>query len=232
MASRDKRYKEQLKTQRKSHDKSCANRRNLHRVPGRAAVMSSRRMALCALGFAFALVPAQSHAQEVNTSPTPSAAPPNPYVSIEEEVSPNYDGESGSSSQINLRGQLPYVAGAQYIFRLRLPIVTSAPATAVTGAGDLALYDLAVIDTTRGRWLEGLPFAPPPLKTIHWEPENIQLVRHSDTRLNRAFGRLAFSNKTFFRSSAPSRDRRSDSRRSNLFLRLRFREAGAWAYRA
>ena len=123
--------------------------------------MSSRRMALCSLGFAFALVPAQSRAQEVNTSPTPSAAPPSPYVSIEEEVSPNYDGESGSSSQINLRGQLPYVAGAQYIFRLRLPIVTSAPATAVTGAGDLALYDLAVVDTTRGRWLDGLTVRVP-----------------------------------------------------------------------
>lgn len=123
--------------------------------------MSSRQMALSALGVVFALVPAQSLAQEINTSPTPSAPPPSPYVSIEEEVSPNYDGESGSSSLINLRGQLPYVAGAQYVFRLKLPIVTSAPATAFTGAGDLALYDLAVTDTTRGVWLVGLTMRIP-----------------------------------------------------------------------
>ena len=45
--------------------------------------------------------------------------------------SPNYDDESGSSSLVNVRGQLPYFAGAQYVFRLKLPIVTSAPPTAV-----------------------------------------------------------------------------------------------------
>jgi hypothetical protein len=123
--------------------------------------MLPRRVALSALGFAFALVPAQSRAQEVGASPTPSPAPPSPYVSIEEEVSPSYDDESGSSSLINLRAQLPYVAGAQYVFRLKLPIVTSAPSTAVTAAGDLTLYDLAVGDTAEGRWLEGLTIRVP-----------------------------------------------------------------------
>ena len=118
--------------------------------------MSLRRINLSALCLAFALVPAQSRAQLVPASPTPSPAPPNPYVSIEQEVSPEYDGETGSSSLVNLRAQLPYVAGAQYVFRLKLPIVTSAPATAVTGAGDLVLYDLAVTDAPRDRWLAGI----------------------------------------------------------------------------
>ena len=86
---------------------------------------------------------------------------PTPYVSIEQEVSPEYDGETGSSSLVNVRAQLPYVAGAQYVFRLKLPIVTSAPATAVTGAGDLALYDLAVTDAPRDRWLAGVTIRIP-----------------------------------------------------------------------
>jgi hypothetical protein len=39
--------------------------------------------------------------------------------------------------------------------------VISAPATAVTGAGDLVLYDLAVSDAARGRWLEGVTIRVP-----------------------------------------------------------------------
>ena len=123
--------------------------------------MWPRRINLPALCLAFALVPARSRAQLVSPSPAPSPVPPNPYISIEQEVSPEYDGEAGSSSLVNLRAQLPYVAGAQYVFRLRLPIVTSAPATAVTGAGDLALYDLAVTDTPRDRWLAGITLRIP-----------------------------------------------------------------------
>lgn len=123
--------------------------------------MRLRRLGLSVLSLAFALAPAPGRAQETPASPAPSSAPPSPYVSIEEEVSPEYDGESGSSNLINLRGQLPYVAGAQYVFRLKLPIVTSAPASAVTGAGDLALYDLAVTDAPRDRWLAGITIRIP-----------------------------------------------------------------------
>ncbi|MGC2633046.1 MAG: hypothetical protein WA215_02420 [Candidatus Cybelea sp.] len=119
--------------------------------------MQPRRAALAAFALVFAFVPAQSRAQQIPATP----APPAPYVSIEEEVSPNYDDESGSSSLVNLRGQLPYAAGAQYVVRLKLPIVTSAPATAVTAAGDLALYDLAVTDVAGGRWLEGATIRVP-----------------------------------------------------------------------
>ena len=123
--------------------------------------MQPRWTALAAFALAFAFVPAQSRAQQIPAAPTPMPVPPAPYVSIEEEVSPDYDDENGSSSLVNVRGQLPYVAGAQYVFRLKLPIVTSAPATAVTGAGDLALYDLAVSDVARGRWLEGVTIRVP-----------------------------------------------------------------------
>jgi hypothetical protein len=123
--------------------------------------MQLRRAVFVALTFAFSVMPAQSGAQDIAASPTPSPAPLAPSVSIEEEVSPEYDGESGSSSLVNLRGQLPYIAGAQYILRLKLPVVISAPATAVTGAGDLVLYDLAVSDAARGRWLEGVTIRVP-----------------------------------------------------------------------
>src|ERR1700728_1061753 len=133
----------------------------LAKSPRGVPSMQLRRAVVAALGLAVALVPMQSRAAEIPASPTPSPAPPAASVSIEEEVSPEYDGESGSSSLVNLRGQLPYVAGAQYVFRLKLPVVTSAPATAVTGAGDLALYDLAVTDVARGRWLEGVTIRIP-----------------------------------------------------------------------
>jgi hypothetical protein len=123
--------------------------------------MQSHRAALAAFALFFTFLPAQSGAQQIPTTPTPTPAPPAPYVSIEEEVSPNYDDENGSSSLVNLRGQFPYLAGTQYVFRLRLPIVTSAPASALTGAGDLALFDLAVTDVAQGRWLEGVTIRVP-----------------------------------------------------------------------
>src|SRR5580704_18775 len=128
----------------------------LTKVPRGVVPMQPRWATLATFALAFAFVPAQGVAQQVPGVPTPTPEPPAPYVSTEEEVSPNYDDASGSSTLVNLRAQLPYVAGAQYVFRLKLPIVTSAPATAVTGAGALALYDLAVADGSRGRWLEGV----------------------------------------------------------------------------
>jgi hypothetical protein len=88
--------------------------------------------------------------------PSPSRASPAPYFSAEEEVTPSYDATTGSSTTLNLRGLIPYVAaGVQYVVRMKLPIVTSAPETAITGSGDLSLFDLAVFDTQRGRWLAG-----------------------------------------------------------------------------
>jgi hypothetical protein len=133
----------------------------LAKSPREVASMQLRPAVFVALTFAFSVMPAQSGAQDIAASPTPSPAPPAPSVSIEDEISPEYDGESGSSSLVNLRGQLPYVAGAQYVLRLKLPLVISAPATAVTGAGDLVLYDLAVSDAARGRWLEGVTIRVP-----------------------------------------------------------------------
>ncbi len=92
--------------------------------------------------------------------PTASPAPPAPYVSVEEEVSPNYDAEAGSSTQLNWRAQIPYDGGGG-LFRLRFPIVTSAPSQSVTGGGDLALYDFSVVNTARGQWLEGITLRVP-----------------------------------------------------------------------
>jgi hypothetical protein len=43
-----------------------------------------------------------------------------------------------------------------YVFRLKLPIVTAAPAESVTGSGDLQTYALAVVDGPRGQWLPGI----------------------------------------------------------------------------
>jgi hypothetical protein len=92
--------------------------------------------------------------------PTPRAY--SPYVSAEEEVTPNYDSESGSSTVLNLRGQLPYTGGAtQYLLRLRIPIVTSAPQSAITGAGDLSLFDLVQQNGPHGRWLYGATLRVP-----------------------------------------------------------------------
>ncbi|MEO6835947.1 MAG: hypothetical protein ABI231_08585 [Candidatus Tumulicola sp.] len=117
------------------------------------------RLALLA-GFV-ALLPARALCDVAPPpSPSPEESPlrsaPAPYFSAEEEVSPDYDGTAGSSTLINLRGQIPYAAGAaRYVFRVRIPIVTSAPQTAITGTGDVALFDLAVSDTQSGRWLTG-----------------------------------------------------------------------------
>ena len=84
--------------------------------------------------------------------PTPS--PPATTVSAEDELSPDYQSENGSSNQVNLRAQLPY-DDARWLVRIKLPIVTAAPSQSVTGAGDLALWDLAVFNSGRGQWLAG-----------------------------------------------------------------------------
>jgi hypothetical protein len=86
------------------------------------------------------------------TSSTP--APPSATVSAEDELSPNYQSESGSSNLVNLRAQIPY-DNATWIVRIKLPIVTAAPSESVTGAGDLALWDLAVVNAGYGQWLLG-----------------------------------------------------------------------------
>jgi hypothetical protein len=74
---------------------------------------------------------------------------------VEEEFSPDYSGESGSSTVLNLSGQT-LIAGNRYLLRLKLPLVTSAPAESVTGAGDLALTDLRFFDTDATHYVAGL----------------------------------------------------------------------------
>lgn len=109
--------------------------------------------------FIAALWPAVVRAQE-QPDDTPPSATPAPYVSVEEEVSPTYELEPGSSAMTIWRGQIPYDNG-NFIFRVKFPIVTSAPPEAVTGAGDLALFDFATFAKGRGRWLAGLTVRVP-----------------------------------------------------------------------
>jgi hypothetical protein len=89
-------------------------------------------------------------------SPVASLPPPRPYVSLEEEYSPDYDDEAGQSVLLNLRAQLPYLEnGQQYVIRVKLPFVTTSPAQAVGGVGDSTLTYLAVDDGGGGRWTYG-----------------------------------------------------------------------------
>ena len=55
---------------------------------------------------------------------------------------------------MNLREQVPYVNSA-WIIRIKVPIVTAAPPESVTGAGDVAIWDLAVRNAGQGQWLVG-----------------------------------------------------------------------------
>jgi hypothetical protein len=118
-------------------------------------------------------------------SPTPSSSPlpgdavdadaspdfgsvvtPTRWVSLEEEVSPTYDGLSGSSSTINFRAQLPL--GSKFslpfidrrlplqLIKLKLPFVTSAPRNAISGNGDTTLVGLQYLGTQE----KGVSFGP------------------------------------------------------------------------
>ncbi len=112
---------------------------------------------MLALPLAGLLFPMTCLAQPTPTSsPSPSPRVYLPYVSAEEEVSPNYDDEVGSSTVLNVRGQLPYAVGTtQYVFRVKVPIVTSAPQSAITGAGDVSLFDFVQEASSQERWLYG-----------------------------------------------------------------------------
>ena len=125
-----------------------------------------RFVAAVTLGAAIAFLPAGPGRCDAPATPspdqTPSPAPLAPYFSAEEEVSPTYDATTGSSTQLNLRGQLPLaIDGGQYVLRIKLPLVTSSPANSVTGAGDLQLFGLAVRYAAGGRWLEGVTIRVP-----------------------------------------------------------------------
>jgi len=92
--------------------------------------------------------------------PQPTPAPPSETVSAEDEFSPNYQSETGASNLVNLRTQIPFDNGT-WVFRMKLPIVTAAPPESITGAGDLALWGLAVIDAGSAQWLVGVTFRVP-----------------------------------------------------------------------
>jgi len=134
---------------------------------------------------------------------TPSPSPPPPpatYVSAEDELSPGYYGEAGSSNQINWRAQIPYGNSATYYVRIKLPVVTSAPPESITGAGDLAVTNFAVLDAA---WVGGV--------TLRFPTANDSLGTHKYS-LGPAFGytvtrgrwTLGFSEESYFSIAGPA----------------------------
>ena len=95
---------------------------------------------------------------------TPPATPPPslpPNISVEEEYTPSYDAENGASTVLNFRTQIPIKSRRPYLIRFKLPVVTSAPANAVTGAGDLSVFGLTVAGTERQTRLIGFTVRVP-----------------------------------------------------------------------
>lgn len=117
--------------------------------------------AITILASALLALPAPSAAQSAATplpEPSPTQAPAQPYVSAQEEFSPKWDQASGSSNLLNLRGQLPFsVNGQQFVVRVKLPFVTSAPSTSVTGMSDSTVFFLAA----KQAWLFGVTTSLP-----------------------------------------------------------------------
>lgn len=106
----------------------------------------------CAAALALAAAPSPAFCDAPLAVATPAA--PTETVSAEDEYSPSYYGENGDSNTVNLRLQLPS-ANARWLLRLKLPIVTAAPPESVPGRGDLAIWDLAVLNAGHGQWLVG-----------------------------------------------------------------------------
>jgi len=129
------------------------------------------RWVVAACGAAsFLLLAVPASAQDAATtapSPNPSATPaamklPDPFVSIEEEYSPNYDGEGVGSSGLNFRGQTAFASGGYgYLIRLKVPYVSSAPPGAITGRGNTTLAALQIRSDSRGQWLVGITMRLP-----------------------------------------------------------------------
>jgi hypothetical protein len=102
--------------------------------------------------------PAAAEAIDMSGSPDfGSVVTPSLWVSLEEEVSPNYDRVSGSSSTINFRAQLPlgpqgllpFVNAQRHLqlIKLKIPFVNSAPQNAIKGNGDTTLVSLDYLGT-------------------------------------------------------------------------------------
>jgi len=101
-------------------------------------------------------------------------APLNPtmWFSLEDEFSPSYDGLSGSSNQVNVRGQLPlghvgeklptlFLPNDLQLVKFKVPIVTGAPAGAQKGAGDTTLGFLEFQGSKAKKWAFGPLFKIP-----------------------------------------------------------------------
>lgn len=97
---------------------------------------------------------------------------PNLWYSLEQETSPNYTGQPGSSDQINLRAQIPLGNFAQQVnplfapkpyqlIKIKLPFVTAAPDETLQGYGDATLVMLEYLGRKVRRWVVGPAFKLP-----------------------------------------------------------------------
>jgi hypothetical protein len=92
---------------------------------------------------------------------------PNLWYSLEEETSPDYTGEGGSSSQLNLRAQIPlgsllghfptpiFAPKPFQLIKIKLPFVLSSPKQALQGAGDATVVILEYLGRKVRKWVVG-----------------------------------------------------------------------------
>jgi len=96
--------------------------------------------------------------------------------SVQETLVPNFDNETGSSNQINLRSQIPLgnrgtlpdflsLGHALGLIKFKLPLVLSGPSdsnsSVIAGAGDLTAVALAMFGSRNERWVAGPDFRFP-----------------------------------------------------------------------
>jgi hypothetical protein len=163
---------------------------------------SAHCAALVALLPAFA--PMKSFADASSApSPSPTPQPPSPYVQLEEEISPDYTSESGSSTVLNVSGQT-LIGDNGALLRLKLPIVTSAPAESVTGAGDLALTALRFFNTYTTNELAGVTIRIPTAQNSSLGSDKYSIGPAFGYSFQTGLWRLGFYSQSYFSVIGPS----------------------------
>jgi hypothetical protein len=169
-------------------------------------VNPAKRSACCAAFFALLLAsePVRSAADATSApNPSPTPQPPSPYVQLEEDVSPDYTSESGSSTVLNVSGQTLF-AGNGALLRLKLPIVTSAPAESVTGAGDLAVTALRFFNTYTTNELAGVTIRIPTAQNSSLGSDKYSVGPAFGYESQTGLWRLGFYSQNYFSVIGPS----------------------------
>ncbi|MGR4065509.1 MAG: hypothetical protein ACLQPV_08670 [Vulcanimicrobiaceae bacterium] len=171
-----------------------------------------RQACFVALVLLLAIPAIAQEAAEPSPSPAPSASPgaspslPPPFVSVEEEYSPSYDGETKSgSSNINLRAQFAVLEGSEgYQVRIRVPFVSSAPPGAVTGRGNATVSVLQICDVTGGQWLLGITMRLPTAQNDSLGSPKTSVGPAFGYQTQRGAWTLGFFSQNFFSVMGPS----------------------------